>query len=213
MIRALVSGERSQVGAAGFVSAPVRPLSYEERVAGHAAGAESYAPVVENAAPTRLYCNLGDVVNLAVAQGNACLFTRISPFGIEGIAQKLAERRRLTLEHARQWLLHVGLEQPVDSIDGEREHVIAARETLAEGAAKLVDELRVSLEFYGAQEGASAVDGVVASGPGSVIPGLVERLQRELGHPFEIARPAALGHLDDQAAARLTLSYGLALED
>ncbi len=213
MIRALVGGDRSQVGAAGFVSAPVRPLAYEERVAGHAGGAESYAATIEPSVPARLYCNLGDVINLAVAQGPMCLFTRISPFGIEGIAQKLAERRRLTLEHARQWLIHVGLEQPIDSIEGDRNHVVAARETLAEGAAKLVDELRVSLEYYGAQEGAIAVEGVVASGPGSVIPGMVERLQRELGHPFEVARPQALGHLDDQSSARLTLSYGLALED
>ena len=37
-------------------------------------------------------------------------------------------------------------------------------------------------------------------------------MQRDLGHPFTIARPAALAHLDDLAAARLTLSYGLALE-
>ena len=165
------------------------------------------------ASQRRLYCNLGDVVNLAVAQGSACLFTRISPFGIEGIAQKLAERRRLTLEHARQWLVHVGLEQPLEAIDGDAGHVSAARETLAEGAAKLVDEIRVSLEFYGAQEGASAVQGVVASGPGTTIPGLVERLQRALGHPFEIGRPQALSHLDAQDSARLTLSYGLALEE
>lgn len=203
MIRALVRGDRAAVGASGFVSAPGRP--YEER--------GSRAPEFPDVLPSRLYCNLGDVVNLAVARGSACLFTRISPFGLEGIAQKLAERRRLTLEHARQWLTHVGLDQPLEAIDGDRDHVTAARETLAEGVTKLVDELRVSLEYYGAQEGASAVDGVVVSGPGTSIPGLVERLQRDLGHPFQIGRPQALSHLDDRASARLTLSYGLALED
>ena len=69
----------------------------------------------------RLYCNLGDVTNLAVARGSTCLFTRVSSFGVEGIAQKLAERRQLTLEHARQWLVHVGLEQPIEQIEGDRE--------------------------------------------------------------------------------------------
>ena len=52
----------------------------------------------------------------------------------------------------------------------------------------------------------------MACGPGATIPGLVERIQRDLGHQFSIAKPSALGHLDDLSAARLTLSYGLALE-
>ena len=93
--------------------------------------------VAENHAPAKLFCNLGDVTNLAVARGTSCLFTRIASFGIEGIAQKLAERRRLTVEHSRQWLIHVGLDQPVEAIEGDVEHVGAARECLADGAARL----------------------------------------------------------------------------
>ena len=128
------------------------------------------------------------------------------------MAQKLAERRQLSLEHSRQWLAHVGLAQPSAEIDGDAETVTAAREVLVEGAAKLVDELRLSLEFYGTQEGAVAVESVVASGPGTSIPGLVDHLQTGLGYPFGVGRPQQLAHLDDHAAARLTLSYGLALE-
>jgi type IV pilus assembly protein PilM len=213
MIRALQHADRSAVGAAGYVAAP-SAVPYEERMASHSA-AGSGDPAAGNGdlpAPAKLYCNLGDVTNLAVAQGSTCLFTRISGFGVEGIAQKLAERCQLTLEHARQWLVHVGLESTTDSVDGDAETVTAARDALAEGAGKLADELRLSLEFYAAQESAVAIEGVVVCGPGTTIPGLVERLQRELGHPFEIGRPSALVHLDDAAAARLTLSYGLALE-
>ncbi len=69
--------------------------------------------------PAKLYCSLGDVTNLAVARAATCLFTRVSPFGVEGIAQKLAERRQLSLEHARQWLVHVGIEQPLEGIEGD----------------------------------------------------------------------------------------------
>lgn len=207
LIRALAGEAGSPVGSGQYVSAP----TYDERLAGEPGGEET--AVMPEHQPARLYCNLGDVTNLAVARGRACLFTRISPFGVEGIAQKLAERRELTLEHARQWLTHVGLEQPVEQIEGDGEHVAVARECLGEGVAKLADELRLSLEYYGAQEGAVAVEGVVACGPGTTIPGLVERLQRDLGHPFTIARPSALGHLDDATAARFTLSYGLALEE
>jgi type IV pilus assembly protein PilM len=212
MIRALQRADHAAVGATGYVAAPSAP-SYEERIASHAApGNPASGAEGELTAPAKLYCNLGDVTNLAVAQGSTCLFTRISGFGVEGIAQRLAERRQLTLDHARKWLVHVGLESTVESLDGDGETVASAREALAEGVGKLTDELRLSLEFYAAQEGAVAVEGVVVCGPGTTIPGLVERLQRELGHRFEIGRPSALGHLDDAASARLTLSYGLALE-
>jgi type IV pilus assembly protein PilM len=198
MIRALKgAGSGSLDGAAP---------SYEERVGqGETASA--------NLTPAKLYCNFGDVTNLAVARDSVCLFTRISPFGVEGIAQRLAERRGLTLEHARQWIAHVGLERPTEELEGDRETIDSAREALAEGVAKLADELRLSLEFYRTQEGAANVEGVVACGPGITIPGLTGRLERELGQRFDVATPAALSDLDEVTAARLTLSYGLAVEE
>lgn len=210
MIRALAGETHSAVGAGDFVEAPVSVPSYEDRLtqdehAGLDLAAESD--------PTSLYCNLGDVTNLAVARGRRCLFTRISSFGIEGIAQKLAERRGLTLEHARQWLSHVGLESPVETIDGDPEIVKAAREALSEGSVRLVDELRVTLEYYSSQEGSVPIDGLVACGPGTTVPGLIERLARDLGHRCEVGRPHPLSGLDDATAARLTLAYGLALEE
>jgi type IV pilus assembly protein PilM len=210
MIRALAGDTHSAVGAGTFVEAPAQGVpSYEERIS------SGFTDVAVTPTPStaKLYCNLGDVTNLAVARGSACLFTRISPFGMEGIAQKLAERRELTLEHARQWLVHTGLEAPVEAIEGDAKTVAAARDALAEGAAKLADELRLSLEYYAAQEGALPIEGVVACGPGTTVPGLLERLQRDVGQRFESGRPHALAHLDDGMAARLTLSYGLALEE
>jgi len=209
MIRALAREAHPAVGTGAFVEAPAQGVpAYEDRIASGAGDAGGLAP-----SSAKLYCNLGDVTNLAVSRGSACLFTRISPFGMEGIAQKLAERRALTLEHARQWLVHTGLEAPVEAIEGDPETVAAARDALAEGAAKLADELRLSLEYYAAQDGAIPIEGVVACGPGTTVPGLLERLQRDVGQRFETGRPQALAHLDDGVAARLTLSYGLALEE
>ena len=167
---------------------------------------------MDGSPPARLFCNLGDITNLAVARGDTCLFTRIASFGLEGIAQRLAERQRLTVEHAREWLVHVGLDVPVERIDGDREPVQATREILLEGTSKLADEIRMSLEFYAAQEGSLRVEDVVAGGPGTAIPGLVQRLQEDLGLPFVVARPSALAGLGEFDAARLALSYGLALE-
>jgi type IV pilus assembly protein PilM len=212
MIRALARESHAAIGLGDYVDAPADASgSYEDRVPEHLGGEGSAAAAVVAETPAYLYCNLGDITNLAVARGDTCLFTRISPFGIEGIAQKLAERRQLQLDHARGWLRHVGLESPVEGIEGETEIVAAAREALAEGAGRLVDELRLSLEYYAAQDGSVPIDGIVACGPGTTIPGLVDRLQRDLGQRFVVGRPQALAHLDDETAARLAVSFGLGL--
>jgi type IV pilus assembly protein PilM len=216
MIRALARESYVPVDPGDYVDAPGPAAPpHDQGIARHLGGdgsaAAEAAPEAEGGGPARLYCNLGDVTNLAVARHLSCLFTRVSPFGVEGIAQKLAERQKLTLEHARQWLVHVGMEQPLEGIEGDAETIAAAREALAEGAARLVDELRLSLEYYAAQEGAVPIEGVVACGPGTTIPGLTQRLQRDLGQRFDIGRPRALAHIDGATAARLTLSFGLAL--
>src|SRR3954453_11866411 len=105
---------------------------------------------------TTLFCYLGDITNLAVARGGECLFTRVAPFGMESIAQRVAERDGVPLEDARDALLDVGLEEGIDAFEGD-ESAGATREALEEGASKLVDELHLSLDFYSAQEDASAV--------------------------------------------------------
>lgn len=187
---------------------PAPDVSYEERMA--AAGGDGEAAVPPP--PARLFCGLGDVTNLAVASGSTCLFTRVSTFGMEGIAQRLSERRKLTLEHSRQWIGHVGLEEPADAIDGDPAIVAATREVLEEGTRKLADELRLSLDYYGTQDGAVKVEEIVFCGPGSAVPGLPDALGRELGHAIRVSRPAALAGLEDADAARLTLPYGLGLD-
>ena len=214
MIRALARDSHEAIGLGDYVDAPAQVgPDYEERVPDHLGGEGSAAATVAAETPAYLYCNFGDITNLAVARGGTCLFTRISPFGVEGIAQKLAERRELQLDHSRQWLRHVGLEAPVEGIDGDPEIVATAREALAEGAGRLVDELRLSLEYYAAQEDSVPLDRVVACGPGTTIPGLIERLQRDLRQRFVIGKPKALAHLDEETAARLAVSFGLGLEE
>jgi type IV pilus assembly protein PilM len=178
-------------------------------------GPDVSAPAGEAQAPppTVLYCNIGDGTNLAVAKGRSCLFTRIAPVGIEGIATELADATGLPQEHARLWLAHVGLAQPVEAIEGDPALIAQVRAGLERGASSLLDEVRLSLDFYGAQEGAFPVERIVLSGPGSAIPGLGERMSPVLGLPIEVGRPQVLAGLDPTAAARLTLSYGLALEE
>jgi type IV pilus assembly protein PilM len=176
------------------------------------------APQTGEGMPTKsstatLYCNIGDVTNLAVARSRACLFTRVSPVGLEDVIVSLTGATGLNREHAQQWLGYVGLAQPTESLEGDPETISRVRAALESGASALVDELRLSLDFYSAQEGAVPVERIVLSGPGSTVPGLAERMEPALGVPLESRLPAALSGLDAGSAARLTLSYGLALEE
>jgi type IV pilus assembly protein PilM len=159
-----------------------------------------------------LYCNVGDVMNLAVARGRACLFTRVSNEGLEGIAARLGGERGLSAGDAAQWLSHVGLERPLEEIEGDPQTVADARRVLEQGITTLVDELRLSLDYYAAQESAVPVGRIVLCGPGSAIAGLAGRMEEGLGLPMGVSRPAALAEYGEDAAARLTLPYGLALE-
>jgi type IV pilus assembly protein PilM len=160
-----------------------------------------------------LYCNLGDITNLAVARGRGCLFTRVSYVGMGAIAANLATAHGLSSEHSVQWLTHVGLESPLEGIEGDPAIVGDARRTLEQGVSSLVDELRLSLDYYGAQEGAIPVERIVLCGPGSAISGLAPLMEANLGLPISVSRPAALEGFDEATAARLTVPYGLALED
>jgi type IV pilus assembly protein PilM len=160
--------------------------------------------------PTTLYCHLGDLTNIAVARGDGCLFTRVSPFGVETIADRLASREGISLDGARELLMEVGLEEDLELFNGE-EGSAAAREELERGASKLSDELRMSMDYYGAQEGVTPVERVIVCGAGSAIPGLPERIRPDLGLEVSREAPSELSHLDPEDAARLTVSYGLAL--
>ena len=182
--------------------AMIRALA-EEAVASEAGG------VPEDAT---LYCNVGDVTNLAVARGHSCLFARVSTAGVEPICERLVATLGLTAEHAAQWLHFVGLEQPIDAIEGDPEVVGEVRAALEDGLGALVDELRRSLDYYGAQEDAVPVGRILLTGGGSAIPGLVAGIEQRLDGEIRPARPRALAGYDDAAAARLTLSYGLGLD-
>jgi type IV pilus assembly protein PilM len=182
-------------------------------VAADAEAADTEAGAMVPVSQAKLFCSLGDNTNLAVARDGDCLFTRVSTFGIEGIAQRLAERRELTLEHARQWLGHVGVEAPIETVEGDPAIVEATRESLEDGVAKLADEMRLSLDYYGTQEGAVAIEEIVLCGPGAVIAGVPARLEQLLGYAIRVGRPPALAGLDPADAARLTLPFGLGLEE
>jgi type IV pilus assembly protein PilM len=161
-----------------------------------------------------LYLSVGGLTNLAVAEGTTCLFTRVVGGGLEAIAVELAERKALTLEHARGWLRHVGLVVPLSEIesDDQDEIVEEARTVLLDGVRRIGGEVRNSLDFHHAQEGMSLrVQRAVLTGAAASIPGFDDALAAELGLPVEAGlvdgTPEGLDpHL-------LTIAAGLAVEE
>ena len=158
-----------------------------------------------------LYVNVAGLTNVAVASGSDCLFTRAASGGMDALVHTLAERRALTAEHARQWLEHVGLETPIEDVEGDAEVVVAARAVLEEGVHQLADTIRNSLNFYRMQEGAQDVSRVVLTGPALAVPGLAARLSSELRLPLDVATVRHDDVLADRAGA-LTVAAGLAVE-
>jgi type IV pilus assembly protein PilM len=82
-------------------------------------------------------------------------------------------------------------------------------------ASELTDEIRLSIDYYGAQAGARAVTDVTFSGPGSHNEDLVLELEAHMGLPTSVADP--LGGLDGSAVTagedprRYTVATGLSL--
>jgi type IV pilus assembly protein PilM len=162
-----------------------------------------------------LYVNVADMTNLAIASGAACHFTRVAAVGVGSMVAELAERRGLTLEHAEQWLSHVGLSTPLEAVEGDPEIVTEARSVLAAGADRIIDEVRNSLDFYATQGGAVVVERVVVSGSAVAVPGFVEQLGHGVTLPVEAgvvaeARPGALGSID---ATRVAVAAGLSVAE
>ena len=84
-------------------------------------------------AGAQLFVNVAGLTNVAVANDAGCLFTRAAAGGLDSMVQTLAERRGLTVEHATQWLRHVGLVTPLEELEGDPELLAATRAVLDEG--------------------------------------------------------------------------------
>jgi type IV pilus assembly protein PilM len=162
-----------------------------------------------------VYISVGGMTNLAIAVGTTCVFTRVVAHGSESIAAELAERRGLTLEHARGWLKHVGLRLPVEEIEGEPAIVSEARQALEQGVRRIGDEVRNSMDFHSMQQGAVPVERAILTGTAVGIPGFSEKLAEKLAIPLEtgVASEGRAGGLDGIDPAALAVAAGLTIEE
>ncbi len=159
--------------------------------------AAAAGPEAEEYVPATLYCSLGGVTNLAIAREYSCLFSRVAQFSVRGIAEELAASHWPGARARRAVAVHTGLDAPLEQVTGRPGTVAAARGALEGNVGRLADELRLSLDYYGAQEGAAPVGGLVLCGWGSAIPGLAERLGAALGREVSTRRPPRSPTVDD----------------
>ncbi len=159
-----------------------------------------------------LYLSVGGMANLAVVFEGICQFTRVTGAGLEGMAIDLAERCSLTLEHARMWLRHVGLELPVQQIDGDEQIVAQARKVLVDGTRRLATEVRASLEFHLSQALTSPdVERAILTGPAVDVPGFADALSAGIGMPVQARSVGATPEFrGDAPLAGVTVAAGLA---
>jgi type IV pilus assembly protein PilM len=158
-----------------------------------------------------LYLCVSGTTNLAVAQGSNCIFTRVSGAGVETLSVELAERKGLTLEHSRAWLAHVGLDQPLEQIEGDEDIVAEARHVLIDGARRIAAEVRNNLDFHAMSGATSPITSAVLTGSATTIPGFGAALQSEMGLPVD-ARGVD-GGPDSVEPGRLTVAAGLAITE
>jgi type IV pilus assembly protein PilM len=143
------------------------------------------------------------------------VFTRVVASGTESMATELAERRQLTLEHARQWLEHVGLLTPIDDVEGDVEIVREARGVLSDGVRRIADEVRNSLDYYVMQEGAVPVERAALTGLAVAVPGFSDQLGGSLSLPLEVrvVDQGLAGGLGGTQAGQLSVAAGLTVDE
>lgn len=159
-----------------------------------------------------LFVSVGGLTNIALARGRECLFTRAAGIGLEAAAIELAERHALTLEHARGWLAVVGLEAPLDEIEGDTALAAESRSTLTEYVRRIAVEVRNSLDFHAGQDvlGGGSIRRAVLTGPALSIPGFAPALEAQLGLPVQ--EGTVKGEPDDDGG-RYAVAAGLAVEE
>jgi type IV pilus assembly protein PilM len=158
-----------------------------------------------------LYLAIGGLTNLAVARGTRCSFARASGSGVDALATDLAERSQLTLEHAHGWLAHVGLEAPIEEVEGDPEIVESARRVLLDGVRRIAADVRSSLDFHRMQDEAAAVSSAVLTGPAAGIPGFAAALASELG--MTVDEGVVDGVPAGLEPGLVTVAAGLAVEE
>jgi type IV pilus assembly protein PilM len=159
-----------------------------------------------------LYAQLGDLVNIAIAEAGVCRFTRQAPQGLAVVLGRLAEARAIPIDEAQGVLQAIG-SPPTDAGRTDSDQDVFA--LLARTAVELGSELRAAAEFYSTQFGSGVVTAGVVTGALAPLPGFVESLADASGLELTCGEVTAvsaeaLGGVDPRLAP---VASGLAVEE
>jgi type IV pilus assembly protein PilM len=169
-----------------------------------------------------LYLGIGGLTNLAVADGQACQFTRVIGGGVDQIVAEVAERCAVPIPQARQLVVESrpDASRRPDDPAGESEtvadgHKAIAQAALADGIHRIAAEVRNSLDFHYGQEAGVRVARAVLCGPALDISGFDSALSAELGMPVSagLVPQVTADAAGSVPASRLTIAAGLAIEE
>jgi type IV pilus assembly protein PilM len=132
-----------------------------------------------------------DVTNICVHDRGLARFVRILPSGGRDVTKAMSDSLGISEEEAEN--LKRGLPTDDGPAPEEVESVRRAR------VARLVDEIRSSLDFYRAQTPGVDISHVLVTGGGSKVPGMIESLAERLASPVE------QGHAFSKVAVRLDM--------
>lgn len=159
----------------------------------------------------------GGVTTIVVHEAGAPRFVRILPMGGADLTDALVAGLGIPPEDAEAVKARVGL--AADPSEAPEE---GAGKILEDRASVFLDEIRGSLDYYGAQPGACHVVRAIATGGGARLPNIGPRLAGVLRIPVDEAQPLArvkLGKLGLEPAQLLQMSavaavaVGLSLGD
>jgi type IV pilus assembly protein PilM len=135
-----------------------------------------------------IYAQLGDLVNIAIAESGVCRFTRQAPQGLAVVLGRLAEQRHLSVEQAYE-LLNAAAGDTDAALPAD---VMEVGGLLSRVAKELASELRATAEFYGSQFGVPVEEGVV-TGPLTTLRGFVDALADASGMPLRVGTAVSSG--------------------
>jgi type IV pilus assembly protein PilM len=122
------------------------------------------------------------VTNIIVHSAGVPRFVRILLMGGQDVTDAVAERLGVPTEHAE------GLKQQFAHAS-HGDELATVTTTVATIAQDFVDEIRGSLDYYGASNPGAPVERIVLSGGGSRLDGLVDRLTSSTRLPVVVGDP------------------------
>jgi type IV pilus assembly protein PilM len=161
-----------------------------------------------------------DLTTLAISDGVTCQFTRVLEWGTANVDVALCRALKVPAEQAAEARATLTLDTPAEvGFGGPTPGMpMQPADVVRRELQVLERELVSSIRFYGSQEGAAPVRGLVVSGSLVDIPGFTARLGSDLGVPVTAADPFGRVDLHDEcvkpgSSAGVLVAVGLGIED